>query len=113
MANQNQFHSQRWKNDADTDDGANHLARVTALLAAQGKSYRKRNMDGLKLKPGCHVLDVGCGLGDDLHLIAPIVGETGRLVGLDHNPEMLKRAEQRAAEAGFSIEFCTGNIEQM
>jgi ubiquinone/menaquinone biosynthesis C-methylase UbiE len=113
MVNQNQFHSQRWKDDADINDGADYLARITELIAAQGTGYRQRNMDMLQLKTGHHVLDLGCGLGDDLHLIAPIVGNTGRLVGLDHNEEMLKRAEKRAAEAGFSIEFYSGNIEQM
>jgi ubiquinone/menaquinone biosynthesis C-methylase UbiE len=44
------------------------------------------------LKPGEHVLDVGCGDGN---YTGPAAARTGSAVGLDQSPEMLRAAEER------------------
>lgn len=41
---------------------------------------------------GDHVLDIGCGAGLDLLLARRLVGETGRVCGIDITPEMIARA---------------------
>jgi ubiquinone/menaquinone biosynthesis C-methylase UbiE len=56
----------------------------------------------LKLEPGLRVLDAGCGTGQSLEVLAPGVGESGRVVGVDLSSGMLRRAERRAEARGWS-----------
>lgn len=49
-----------------------------------------------KLKPGETVLDLGCGGGLDSFLAAELVGEKGRVIGLDMTKEMIRKAETNA-----------------
>lgn len=66
------------------------------------------------LKPGEIVLDLGSGAGFDCFLAARAVGEKGRVIGVDMTPEMIFKARQNAAEAGFAnIEFRLGEIEHL
>jgi len=66
------------------------------------------------LKPGETVLDLGSGGGFDCYLAAQAVGDTGRVIGVDMTPEMLSRARENAAKAGFmNVEFRLGEIERL
>ena len=42
-----------------------------------------------------HVLDVGCGTGDDSREIASLVGLKGRVVGIDYSAAMVAEARRR------------------
>ena len=53
-------------------------------------------VDQLDLSPDDHVLEVGCGHGVAVDLIASRL-RTGRVVGLDRSPKMIAAAEQRNA----------------
>ena len=60
------------------------------------------------------VLDLGSGAGIDAFLARRIVGETGRVIGVDMTPEMLGRARQNAAKLGYdNVEFRAGEIEAL
>ncbi len=66
------------------------------------------------LKEGETVLDLGSGGGFDCFLAARAVGETGRVIGVDVTPEMVSKARQNGASAGFrNIEFRLGEIENL
>lgn len=66
------------------------------------------------LRPGEHVVDVGCGAGIDSLIAAAMVGPTGRVIGLDMTPAMLAKARHSAAEAGIrSVEFHEGYAETL
>jgi SAM-dependent methyltransferase len=66
------------------------------------------------LKPGETVLDLGSGGGFDCFLAARAVGETGRVIGVDMTPEMVSKARENAAKAGFkNVEFRLGEIEHL
>jgi len=67
------------------------------------------------LQPGETVLDLGSGAGFDALLSARRVGPTGRVIGVDMTPEMLARARDNAATAGFAetVEFRKGTIEKL
>lgn len=66
------------------------------------------------LGPGEHVLDVGSGAGTDSLVAAQMVGQQGRVVGIDMTPEMLTKARGAAEEAGFAhVEFVAGEVEQL
>jgi len=46
------------------------------------------------LLEGCSVLDLGCGAGRDVYLLAQFVGPSGSVVGLDMTAEQLEVAER-------------------
>ncbi|MBP89522.1 MAG: SAM-dependent methyltransferase [Planctomycetaceae bacterium] len=52
----------------------------------------------LGAKPGMTVCDMGCGNGFYALQMAKIVGETGTVLGVDIQPEMLKLMQERAAK---------------
>ena len=68
----------------------------------------------LKLQPGEAVLDLGSGGGLDAFLAADQVGESGKVIGVDMTPEMIRRATDAAREAGYTqVDFRQGRLEAM
>ncbi len=66
------------------------------------------------LEPGQAVLDLGSGAGNDLFVARSIVGDSGRLTGLDFSDAMNEKARLNAAKMDFkNMEFVTGDIEAM
>ncbi|MCX6137222.1 MAG: arsenite methyltransferase [Ignavibacteriales bacterium] len=67
-----------------------------------------------KIAPGNTVVDLGSGAGNDCFVARSIVGESGRVVGIDMTGEMIAKARANAAKLGFSnVEFRSGDIEQI
>src|SRR5213080_1166207 len=62
------------------------------------QGYRKQLVASLPLKRGDVVLDVGCGTGLCLPLLAERVGPDGTVIGIDESPEMLAEADRRVNE---------------
>ena len=67
------------------------------------------------VKPGDTVLDLGSGAGLDLLLAAGLVGETGRVIGVDMTDDMIDKARANIAAAGLSdrVEVRKGLIEAL
>jgi SAM-dependent methyltransferase len=66
------------------------------------------------LRPGETVLDLGSGGGFDCFLAARQIGETGRVIGVDMTPEMVRKARANAQKGGFAnVEFRLGEIEHL
>ena len=66
------------------------------------------------IKPGDHVVDVGCGSGFDSLIAAHLVGSEGHVMGVDMTPEMLEKAQDAATESGVeNIEFHEGYAESL
>lgn len=53
-----------------------------------------------EINPGSAVLDFGCGAGFDLFVAHKLVGEKGRLCGIDLTEEMARRARENLVLAG-------------
>ncbi len=67
-----------------------------------------------RLSPGERVLDLGSGAGTDSLIAAQMVGEQGRVTGIDMTPEMLTKARAAAAEMGASnVEFVESEAERL
>lgn len=67
-----------------------------------------------ELQPGEVVVDLGAGAGFDCFLAARQVGATGRVIGVDMTPEMVRKARENTRAAGFDhVEFRLGEIEHL
>jgi SAM-dependent methyltransferase len=66
------------------------------------------------LKEGEVVVDLGSGGGFDCFLASRIVGEKGKVIGIDMTAEMLEKARENAAKGGYkNVEFRLGEIENL
>lgn len=66
------------------------------------------------LELGQTVLDLGSGAGLDAFVARRIVGESGRVVGVDFTPEMVEKARQNAETLGYTnVGFEHGDIEAL
>jgi SAM-dependent methyltransferase len=67
-----------------------------------------------RLEPGERVLDLGSGAGTDSLVAAQMVGESGRVTGIDMTPEMLSKSHAAAAEMGVrNVEFLEAEAERL
>src|SRR5262245_58445678 len=55
-------------------------------------------MQHLHLREGDSVLDIGCGIGSFFSVLRDAVGPSGRVVGADYSPAMLRRAQRLVDE---------------
>lgn len=66
------------------------------------------------IKPGDSVLDLGSGAGNDCFVARALVGENGKVTGLDFTDAMLEKARVNTAKLKYTnIEFVKGDIEEM
>ena len=65
------------------------------------------------LQPGETVLDLGSGAGLDAIIASWRVGPTGRVVGVDLNPTMCRKAQAHAAATGGQLECHEGRMEEL
>jgi len=63
------------------------------------------------IRAGQHVLDVACGTGTLLALLAACAGPDGRAVGLDMSEEMLAKGRRKVQMR--QVEFIQGNAEDL
>jgi arsenite methyltransferase len=67
-----------------------------------------------QIKPGDTVVDLGSGAGNDCFIARSIVGDGGRIIGLDMTEAMIAKARSNASKLGFTnVEFRLGDIETM
>lgn len=69
---------------------------------------------------GCAVLDLGCGTGRDVYAVSALVGQGGRVIGVDMTDEQIMVAQKyldfQTKKFGFShpnVEFKQGYIENL
>ena len=66
------------------------------------------------IKEGDSVLDLGSGAGNDCFVARAIVGETGKVTGIDFTDAMTEKARANNTKLGFTnVEFIQGDIEEM
>jgi SAM-dependent methyltransferase len=70
--------------------------------------------DHAGLAAGQTVVDLGSGAGLDAFVARRVVGEDGRVIGVDFTPEMVRKARANADNLGFSnVTFVEGEIEDL
>lgn len=71
-------------------------------------------IDAADLHPGQTVVDLGSGAGNDVFIARRLVGESGKVIGVDMTPEMIRKARGNAAKVGYAnVEFRLGEIDAL
>jgi len=66
------------------------------------------------IREGQVVIDLGSGAGNDAFIARRIVGEKGKVIGIDFTEAMIDRARTNAEKLGYNnVEFRMGDIERM
>jgi ubiquinone/menaquinone biosynthesis C-methylase UbiE len=92
-------------------DGLLAAVPARALASFAGVGY---HLDLAALAVGDRVLDLGSGSGTDVFSAAALVGEAGRVVGVDFTDAQVARATSLAAEEGkANVEFVEGSIDEL
>lgn len=60
---------------------------------------------------GCTVLDLGCGTGLDVYMLSKLVGEKGRVIGVDMNDDQLNIAKKHQDEMAKKFGYARSNVE--
>ena len=67
-----------------------------------------------KIQPGETVIDLGSGAGFDAFLVSPLVGDQGKVIGVDLSDDMLALARRNAKKGNYAnVEFIKGDIEAL
>ena len=67
-----------------------------------------------QIKKGDTVIDLGSGAGNDCFVARALVGESGKVIGVDMTEAMIKKARENADKLGFNnVEFRQGEIEDL
>lgn len=80
-----------------------YLDAVSSLPGIQ--RIKQQTFDRLEACEGDHLLDVGCGTGDDVRVLAQLVGNSGRVAGVDPSAAMIREACRRSSGLNLPIEF--------
>lgn len=66
------------------------------------------------LKKGDIVVDLGAGAGNDVFVARSIIGDTGKVIGIDMTEEMIELANENKKKLGFTnVDFRLGEIEDL
>ncbi|MFD2247937.1 arsenite methyltransferase [Pontibacter ruber] len=67
-----------------------------------------------RIKKGDTVVDLGSGAGNDCFVTRALVGENGKVIGVDMTEVMIAKARENADKLGFNnVEFRQGEIERL
>ena len=67
-----------------------------------------------QIKKGDTVIDLGSGAGNDCFVARALVGETGKVIGIDMTEAMIEKARANAEKLNYNnVEFRLGDIEKM
>ena len=83
-------------------------AEAVASFAGVGNPHLRS-----ELKPGETVLDLGSGAGLDSIVAGWQVGSAGKVIGVDLNPMMCRKAQANATAAGTAMDCRSGSMEDI
>lgn len=94
--------------DLNSDRGLDELViKLDAVNLIQDMTnLRGQVLDLLKLVPGDSVIDAGCGIGHLACKMAELVGNSGEVLGLDIDQDVLCRASERNECHWLSYQTC-------
>ncbi|WP_263350026.1 arsenite methyltransferase [Acidicapsa acidisoli] len=90
-------------------------AELTSIPAEANMGLSCGNPTAIaSIRAGEVVVDLGSGGGMDVFLASPMVGPTGKAIGVDMTPAMIERARTNAQNGGYqNVEFYLGTIDHL
>ena len=88
------------------------LQATRAQLLEQARREPAQVFGPLELRAGLRVLDVGCGTGEYVRVMAPLVAPGG-VVGIDLSAALIDRARQLSGDAGPNLSFRVGDAYEL
>jgi|DewCreStandDraft_2_1066082.scaffolds.fasta_scaffold00246_59 ubiquinone/menaquinone biosynthesis C-methylase UbiE len=105
----------RWRDTASLSP--QDLETLAAFLEHRGRlpgeqAMREAYLAELRLPPGAHVLEAGCGTGVVCRALARRLGPAVHIIGMDTSEYMLEAARRLTAGEGLdhTIEYCRGDV---
>jgi demethylmenaquinone methyltransferase/2-methoxy-6-polyprenyl-1,4-benzoquinol methylase len=84
---------------------ARHYDRIMNFISFRKYDrFIRKAIGDMDIKPGDHILDMGCGTGKNAGLMTEYLGDDGRITGVDLSPVMEKQFRKKH-EADERIEF--------
>lgn len=104
-------------NFARVDSSGDPASFVRYLDTTTGLEFFKVLKSGtyelVGAQEGAHILDAGCGTGDDVLAMARRVGENGLAAGVDNSEIMLTEARQRSEGLNLPVEFHLAEVYEL
>lgn len=95
------------------DGGDEDLKRLLAISDAMADTTRVALLRS-GIGSGWNVIECGCGPVGALTVLSALVGESGRVTGVDLNPDAVRRAQSVAAELGLgNVRAVAGDAEDL
>ncbi len=94
--------------DRDRDFVARRYGRIAGLitffdwLLFVPAKFRRHAAHMTAVKPGDHVLEIGCGTGRNLKFLSEAAGRNGHVYGVDLSHGMLEKAREYCAQQGLT-----------
>lgn len=90
------------------------IATIQRRLSQTSDLHRRRLavLDAISMQPGERVLEVGCGGGAMLPILAAAVGDTGRVAGIDISPDQVAAANALCADTDI-VEAAVHDVCQL
>jgi ubiquinone/menaquinone biosynthesis C-methylase UbiE len=94
-------------------------------LAQETKYIKQRSYQLMQIQPNSQILDVGCGPAIDTMPLSEFIGNTGRIVGVDYDPDMIDAANEQLLKSKtkknikhvigdvFSLPFDDGEFDRV
>lgn len=106
----------KW-NEVDKSDNPSSYVKFLDITRSGASKFIQANPKQFfaewKVQEGFQILDVGCGTGDLIWPVATLVGNSGRLVGIDNSQTMIDKAKRRTADVRLPIDFQLGDAEHL
>lgn len=104
---------QKWSDVDHSTVESGEFVNYLDTVKAVAQKFKRENYLRMEAKEGHHILDVGCGAGDDARALAQMVGNTGRVVGIDNSEAMIAEAKKRTEGLDLPVEFRVGDVHNL
>lgn len=90
------------------------ISKIPERLLSFTVPIRKEAIGYLKLSSGSTVIDVGCGTGASFPYLEAVVGDGGKILGIEPSVSMINVARHRVNTAGWkNIKLCENTVEEI